>query len=582
MQISSQSRALCKIQFTAQGVKCYRFLRHACKGTDYLCPMHLFRILFVLAVLLIGVGCDSSDERVDSRTVFRYNEATGIPTLDPAFAREQATIWAVKHVFSTLVELDSTLTPQPLVAASWKQEGLKWTFFLRQEVWFHPGPGLPKGRKLVASDVVYSYRRLADPALAAPGAWVLENVDTVYALSDSIVVVKVKKAGPSLLGFLAMAYCSLVPKESVDALGNQFGQHPVGTGPFVFKRWLTGEKLVFRKNNRYFERDAEGKSLPYLEAVSIRFVPDRQAAFLSYLKGDFDVVNGLDGSYKDQLFTTAGQLQPGLEKNHRLQKAPFLNTEYLAIVQDKPNPFYLRDVRVRKALSFAIDRPALVRHLKNNIGIPAHGAMIPAGLEGFRSEKEWKNPWVLRKDSAVYFLREVGLVDAQGQWKKKYPPLVLSTAETGRDVCEFIQSQWQSVGVPCRIEVLPAAAFRESKSQAGLGIFKGSWIADYPDPENYLSLFDSRRWTPAGPNYTRTASAVYDSWLDASLRASTREERLPYLYAMEEWVHSQVVVIPLWYDESVRVLRKNIRGVPKHPLFYLDLRRAYKESPSIP
>jgi peptide/nickel transport system substrate-binding protein len=136
-------------------------------------------------------------------------------------------------------------------------------------------------------------------------------------------------------------------------------------------------------------------------------------------------------------------------------------------------------------------------------------------------------------------------------------PLVLSTTESGRDVCEFIQGQWSALGLPVRVEVLPAASFRESKSQAGLDLFKASWIADYPDAENYLSLFDSRKWTPRGPNYTRTRLPGFDA-------------------ALDQQIHDQLPVIPLWYDVSVRAIPRSVRGLPRHPLFTLDLRRVQK------
>jgi len=508
--------------------------------------------------------------------VFRYNEPTGIATLDPAFAREQATLWTARHLFSTLIELDSALQPRPLLAKSWSQSADgSIRFVLRPDVDFHRGPGLPQGRRVVASDVVYSLERLRSPSLAAPGAWVLDGLERLSAPNDSVVELRFAAGGPSPFGLLSMPYCSVVPRESVEALGADFGKRPVGSGPFRFQAWNDGEKLVLRRNTDYFERDAAGRRLPYLEAVSIRFVADRQAAYLSFLSGGLDEIHGVDAAYKDQLLTPAGELQPALRERLVLHVAPFLNTEYLAFRMENPQPSVLADVRVRLALSLAVDRAALVRHLKNGMGVPAHGGMIPAGLPGYRPAAEWEDPLRYAPEEARALLRAAGCLDASG-WVAPGGPLVLSTAESGRDVCEFIQGQWSALGLPARVEVLPAASFRESKSQAGLALFKASWIADYPDAENYLSLFDSRKWTPRGPNYTRTRLPGFDAALDAALRVQDPQERAAQMAALDQQIHDQLPVLPLWYDVSVRAVPRSVQGLPRHPLFTLDLRRVQK------
>lgn len=405
----------------------------------------------------------------------------------------------------------------------------------------------------------------------------LDGLIRLEAPNDSTVWVQFSPGGPTPFGLLSMPYCSVVPRESVAALGAEFGRRPVGTGPFRFQAWREGEKLVLRRNDRYFERDEAGNSLPYLEAVSIRFIPDRQAAFLSFLSGELDEIHGVDASYKDQLLTRDGALQPALKHQVHLQVAPFLNTEYLALRQENPSPSVLGKVQVRRALALAIDRAALVRHLKNGMGIPGHGGMIPAGLPGYRPVESWSNPFEFNRSEARQLLREAKCLDARGRWTARGGPVVLSTTESGRDVCEFIQGQWAAAGIPARVEVLPAAAFRESKSQAGLSVFKASWIADYPDAENYLSLFDSRKWTPRGPNYTRSAFPGYDAALDAALRETDPELRASHWAALDQRIHDEVPVIPLWYDVSVRAIHRTVRGLPRHPLFTLDLRRVRKK-----
>ena len=133
-----------------------------------------------------------------------------------------------------------------------------------------------------------------------------------------------------------MQYCSVVPHEAVEAYGKDFRKHPVGTGPFMFKTWKEGLKLVMVKNPQYFEFE-QGERLPYLDAVSISFIIDKQSVFMEFVKGNLDFMSGLDASYKDELLTTDGQLNPVYRKKIYMLSMPYLNTEYLGfLMEDTP------------------------------------------------------------------------------------------------------------------------------------------------------------------------------------------------------------------------------------------------------
>ena len=149
-------------------------------------------------------------------------------------------------------------------------------------------------RNVTADDFVYSFDRLLDPILASPGGWVFNKVDNYTAINDTILEIKLKEPFNAFLGILTMKYCSVVPKEIVEHYGDEFRSNPVGTGPFKFKRWEENIKLVFRKNNEYFQKDSIGNSLPYLESVAITFLQDKQSEFLQFIQENLDFVSGLD------------------------------------------------------------------------------------------------------------------------------------------------------------------------------------------------------------------------------------------------------------------------------------------------
>ena len=200
------------------------------------------RILCFL-VLLIS-SCSSVDESAQTKNIFRYNESSGIHSFDPAFAKDQSRIWFCNQVYNSLVQLDDTLQVQASIAKRWSvsNNSLVYNFVLRDDVQFHK----PLNRSLTIEDVVYSLTRLKSEETASPGAWVLSSMQSLVALNDSTLQIRLKEPNPAFLGLLSMQYCSILPVEAETKAG--FFEAPIGTGPFHFQYHKENVKLVLRKN----------------------------------------------------------------------------------------------------------------------------------------------------------------------------------------------------------------------------------------------------------------------------------------------------------------------------------------------
>jgi peptide/nickel transport system substrate-binding protein len=321
--------------------------------------------------------------------VFRYNQPEGIATLDPAFAKSQAVIWATHQLFNSLTEVHPDSGIRPSLARSWtlSSDRLTYTFSLRRDVRFHDHAAFPggRGRRMVASDVAYSLARILDPATASPGAWVFNGrVDSLRPFSapdDSTFVLRLRSPFPPILGILSMQYCSIVPREVVEALGRDFGRSPCGTGPFRFGRWEEGLALILLRNGHYFERDTAGRPLPYLDAVKVSFLDNKAAEFLEFRQGRLDFVNDIDANFKDEVLRRDGTLKEEWKGRIVLRKHAYMNTEYLGILQDSSSPLLqgspLRSLKVRLAMSHAIDRRRMMLYLRNSIGFPAVNGFVP-------------------------------------------------------------------------------------------------------------------------------------------------------------------------------------------------------------
>ena len=519
--------------------------------------------IFILGILLL-VACSSN--RHEDKMIFRYNESANITTLDPAFARDQSTIWPCRQLYNGLIELDTNLEVRPCIAKRWNisEDGLTYTFTLREDVCFHKNElfGTPDStRRVVASDFAYSFARITDPSIASPGAWIFSDVEGTEAVDDTTFVVRLKEPFAPFLSMLGMVYCSVVPREVVEHWGKDFRNHPCGTGPFRFQYWKEGVKLVLRKNPQYFE-----KGLPYLDGVAVTFIVDRQTVFLEFVKGNLDFMNSLDASYKDEILTLDGKLKEKYADRIDMVSIPFLNTEYLGFnMEDETGNertnVLLADRRLRQAINMGFDRRKMMRYLRNNIGAPGTGGFIPKGLPGYSDCGYEYEP-----ERAKRLLAEV---------EKEHgplPSLKLSTTANYLDLCKYIQQQLGLVGLTVEVDVNPPAALSEHVAQGKCEWFRKSWVADYPDAENYLSLFYGPNRTPAGPNYTRFSNPHIDK-IYKKMRQENDPERRANLYReMDRRVMEEAPVVVLYYDQILHFTHKNVTGLRSNAMNNLDLR----------
>ncbi len=548
--------------------------------------MSKFKWLLSLA-LVVQFGCSEKIGQSD-KDVFRFNIHAGFTSMDPAFARNQANIWVSNQIFDGLLQLNDNLEPVPCIAKSWEVDSSKttYTFHLRQDVYFQKDSLFPnkKSRKVTARDFVYSFNRILKKETASPGAWIFN--DKVYirevngvrkgsfkALNDSTLQIRLKEPFPPFLGLLTMQYCSVVPKKLVKHYGKDFRRNPVGTGPFKLYKFIEGERIILHKYEEYFGKSDKGEDLPFLDAVAIKFIPNKQNEFLAFLRGDLDFLSGIDGSFKDNLLTPDGRLDPKFEGQFRMQKIPYLNSEYLGIQMDSSeidlsdNP--LRKKKIRQAINYGFDRHKMLHYLRNNIGRPANNGLVPAGLPAFDTQAV--DGYRYNPEKAGQLLREAGFPQGKGM-----PTIKLQTTQSYLDLCIFIEKQLANLGIPLKVEVVSPSMLREWMAQSKTPFFRGSWIADYPDAENYLALFYSKNFAPDGPNYTHFSNARFDSLYKASLRAETTAKRHALYHKMENLVMGYSPVIPLYYDEVVRLIQNDVKGLGRNAKNLIDLKNVKK------
>jgi len=505
-----------------------------------------------------------SDNKNTKYNVFRYNQINHITSLDPAFAKSQNNIWATHHIFDGLVRLDDELNVKPAIAKSWtiSDDGLIYKFVLGDDVHFHEDQCVRSDRVVTAEDVAYSLRRLVDEKVNSPGSWLfsdkVEGEESFYAVNDTVFELKLKSPFIPMLGILSMQYCSVVPKECVEYYGEEFRAHPVGTGPFRFKRWEENQALFLIKNERYF-RNVKNN----LDGVKTTFIPDKKIAFLELLNGNLDFVSGLESSFIHDLLTQEGELLDTRKEQLNYIKAPYLNSEYLGInMTNQPENSPLKIKEIRQALNLGLDRKLMLTALRNNVGKPANAGFVPSGLPSFDDEKVKGYSYL--PDSARTLIQKAGFGP-----ENPMPEIELFTNKDYLDLTTFIARQWQELGIRVKIEVLESSILRDGMRKSSIPFFRASWIADYPDAESFLCMFYSKY--PAPPNYTRYSNPEFDRLYEMAIKTDDIEERYELYHQMDRMLIEDAPVVFLFYDETALFSLKNIDGVSDNAVNLLEV-----------
>jgi len=533
----------------------------------------------IVLISFLFYQCGSTTNADDG--FFYYNEQNEITSLDPLMANGQEHIWPVSQLFNGLLKLDSNLAIKPDLAKSYSvsADGRRYTFVLRNNVYFNDDECFKngKGRRLMAQDVEYSFNRLLEnPTSGLPEFNDLLDRNTenqytgMHCGNDSVFEIHLKQPYTILPKLLSMPYFFIVPHEAVSLYKSQFGTHPVGTGPFKFFVWEKGNALIFHKNKHYFETDAKGQHLPYLNGIHIRMIKDRETAFMTFLEGKTDLISGADAFNISELLQPNGNLKTEYTNRFVLQKHSYMKTDYIGVLTDttltlvKHSP--LRFPLIRKALFYAIDRNALIRFIRKGVGIPASTSFVPNCFKAFNTSYT-----SISKDSIIKIFKTAGYTDLS-----LFPKLELYITDNYKEQAEFIQSEWSKIGIVCEIHIEPSAVLRQKVNRSELLLFKKSWIADYADPESFFSLFYSPNKSPKGVNYFRYENAAFDRLYQKALQTQSDSVKQVLYIAMNNLLMQDMPYLNLYYDEAIRLVGKRIQGLTMHALNPLDLKYVYK------
>ncbi len=488
------------------------------------------RFPWIVWILAAGLqaGCTAGVTRPAGE--FRVGIESTPGTLDPRYAADVHAVRMLPLLFHGLLAPEPTGAFRLDLAERWERpDPLTHVFRLRAGVRFHDGT------ELTARDVVATYRYVMDPANGCPGSGALEPVASVEADGARTVVFRLKRV---YVSFPFQLTLGILPERL--ARQRDLGDQVVGTGPFRLAAFRPGEEVVLESFPEHF------RGAPGLGRIRFRIVSSATTRLLEIRSGGLDLLQNAVPPYAVKFLRRDPEL--------RVIVAPGSSYQYLGYNLEDP---VLSDVRVRRAISYAIDREALIDFALAGLARPATGLLPP-------------EHWAYNPDVPVYpydpdrarrLLDEAGFPDPDGpgpatRFRLSYKT---STDKTALEVAHLIADQLRRVGIGVEVRSFEWGTFFSDVRKGNFQLMSLRWIG-IRDPDAFHYLFHSASVPPGGANRGRYRNPRVDAWIEQSRRTPDRETRRMLYGLIQAAVARDCVYTSLWWLDNVVVIRKGFRG----------------------
>lgn len=439
-------------------------------------------------------------------------------------------------IFSTLMVYDSDKREVlPNVATSWEfTDSTTLKVVIRDDVYSH------KGTHLTASDVVYSFKRGASfPALGNT----FNKIDAANCtvIDDYSLNIKLYTPYSPVTNTLALAPLGLVCQADVEAIGDEnFAANPVGTGPYVFTEWKTGESITLTRNEKYWGEKPQWKTLTY------KFIPDANARALAVQSGDLDFAEALSSS---QIPTLEGDQKIAVHRTDPNQT----QTLWFNLTNQ-----YLSNPKVREALELAIDRNAILQSVFNGVGKTADSIFSS-------SSKQYTPPTVTdhsyNVEKAKQMLKDAGYPDGFEVELSCYESVDLI------NILQIIQNAWAELGITCTIETMDKGSYFKKLYAGDFDVYTIHNVGSEPDAR--ITFFDSRISLASG-NLTQYANPEFDKLRDLAVEETDSAKILEYYVQVQNILRTDRPMIPLVETYLIEASGKGLTNIKIGPTSYIQ------------
>jgi peptide/nickel transport system substrate-binding protein/oligopeptide transport system substrate-binding protein len=484
----------------------------------------------LLVTLLAATACKGGESAPTRHTLIDSRDTYDPRSLDPALSTDVPTGRAVGYVFDGLVRFTPDAQVVPGLAHSWEvsTDGLTYTFHLRSGVKFHDG------RPFKASNVVHSFERVLDPKTKGGRGWPLypiagakefadgkgTSISGLSAPDDTTIVIRLSEPFAIFPKLLAMPVAAVVP----DSVPSNFGEHPIGTGPWKFVEWKHDDYLKFAANPDYFG------GRPKADSLMSRIVPEPSTAVAEFESGNVDVLYVPEGETRNWEQTD--------EKKAMLESAPALRVFYIAINTTR-GP--LADIRVRQALNYATDAKGILDGIVSGRGNVAAGVIPPARAGGDSTRKGYTRDTA----KAKALLKAAGFPNGFDVelWSSQTPPFPR--------IAQTVQANLKDIGVRVTLVQRDASSMREAARAGKTDMALKDWYADYPDAENFLYPLLHSVNKGVGGNVSFYSNPNFDRLVSAARREQDEAKRTAMYAQADSMEYQDAPMIYLFFYKEL-------------------------------
>ena len=537
--------------------------------------------------------------KIFSGGIFRLNEVEDFKNLFPHSTIDGVSNRIGAQIYQGLLKLNQrNLKVEPCLAKSFDEnaDGTVLTFTLNENVYFHDDPCFKngKGKKLSAYDVKKCYDMLCEPrsdnllfdlfdgrvkgARKYYNACLNKNqspdgVSGIKVIDSLTVSIELEKPCSFFKKILTHNACWIFPIEAYDTYGSDMRTNCIGTGPFLLDKVMEGTQVRLIKNPNYWEKDENNNSLPYLDVIKITFTKDKKTELANFRKGNLDMIWQLPVDEMKAVLVSLEEAKNGGNPEFQYQQKPGLSVQFYSFLNSSE---IFDDINIRKAFNYAIDRETLVKYTLQGDGIPAVHGLIP-------KFKQYNNYEIAGFNFDVNKAKNL-LSNAGYPAGKGFPTVSLQINEGGSTnviLAEAIQNMLnENLGVNVNIETVPLPTLIERFTSGKADFWRTSWIADYPDPENFFKLFYGKLVPENSSdksitNASRFVNNDFDLYFENASSAVDPLEQFEYYKKCDEILISQAALMPICYAEYIRLLSLNVRAFPQNGMEYRDLSRVF-------
>ncbi len=445
------------------------------------------------------------------------------------------------YMFDRLVSRDYDFNYKPGLAEKWEtsEDGLTWTFFLRENVKFHDG------KPLTANDVKWTFDTIKDPDTASPFAGDLAAIKEVVVKDDLTVDFVLNYSFPNLLFNLSNTASGIASKEAYETYGDEYGsKYVVGTGPYKFVEWIKGDKIVIEKNPDYNwgPEWMANQGTAIIDKIVLRTIPEENSRIMELETGGVHILRNVPATFFEQLKDS-----PEVE----VVQGDSTKLGYLAYACDK-EPF--TDLKVRQAINHAINKQDIIQYVFRDLAKEAHG-YLPSALKDEYYEDSEKDSYKYDPDKAKELLKEAGFENGL--------KLTLSSDNATESVrlAEVLQDQLKQVGIEAEIRLYDSASYAAMLKEGTQELFLRLYSWPNADILDWFLLSSQSPY----PNHSRWIDDKTDEMILGAAQSPTWEERGAGYKEVQKYLIEQAVWAPIYVPDNLIAVREEVKNFKYHP-----------------